>query len=54
MEDTRVTLLALVGLLVVLTILIGSAVLAPAFLALLATILAWANLAYLVAVTLMR
>lgn len=54
MEDTRVTLLALVGLLVALTIIVGSAVLAPSILVLLATLGAWANLTYLVVVTLMR
>lgn len=54
MEDTRTSLLALGALVVVLAILIGSAILAPSFLALLATILAWANLTYLVGVTLMR
>jgi len=53
-ENTRIALLSVGVLVVVLAILIGSAVFAPAFLALLATLLAWANLTYLVALTVMR
>ncbi len=54
MEDIRVTLLALVGLLVALTIIVGSAIFAPSVLVLLATLGAWTNLTYLIGVTLMR
>lgn len=54
MENLRINLAAVGLLVVVLAILIGSAVFAPAFLVLLATILAWANLSYLVVLTFMR
>ncbi|SMH58519.1 sugar tyrosine-protein kinase [Azospirillum agricola] len=54
MEDTRISLMAVGALLVALAIIIGSAVLAPSFLVVLATLGAWANLTYLVAVTLLR
>ncbi|AIB11489.1 sugar tyrosine-protein kinase [Azospirillum brasilense] len=54
MEDTRVTLLALGLLVVALVVILGSVVLSPATLVLLATLGAWVNLTYLVVVTLMR
>ena len=54
MDDTRIALLSLGLLVVVLAIIIGSLVLVPSFTALLATLLAWANLAYLVGITFTR
>lgn len=54
MEDTRVTLMALVLLVVALAVIIGTVVLTPSTTALLATIGAWINLAYLVTITLKR
>ncbi len=54
MEDARVSLMALGALVVALAIIVGSVVLAPSVLVLLATLGAWANLTYLIAVTLMR
>nr|WP_209874097.1 sugar tyrosine-protein kinase [Azospirillum soli] len=54
MEDTRVTLLALGLLVVALVVILGSVVLSPSTLVLLATLGAWINLTYLVAITLKR
>ncbi|MFC5304811.1 sugar tyrosine-protein kinase [Azospirillum picis] len=50
----RVTLMALGLLVVVLLVIVGSVVISPSFTALLATLLAWANLTYLVGITLKR
>jgi hypothetical protein len=54
MEDMRVSLLAVGALVVALAIIASSAIFAPSVLVLLATIGAWANLTYLIGVTLMR
>lgn len=54
MENMRINLAAVGVLVVVLAVLIGSAIAAPAFLVLLATILAWANLTYLVYLSMQR
>ena len=54
MDDTRIALLSLGLLVAVLAVIIGSVVLVPSFTALLATLLAWENLAYLVGITIKR
>lgn len=54
MEDISVTLKALVLLVAVLAILIGTLVTAPQFTVLIVTLLAWANLAWLFRLTLYR
>ncbi|MFP5516137.1 MAG: sugar tyrosine-protein kinase [Alphaproteobacteria bacterium] len=54
MDDTRIALLSVALLVVVLAIIIGSVIFVPSFTALLATLLAWANLAYLVGITIKR
>ncbi|WP_029008106.1 hypothetical protein [Azospirillum halopraeferens] len=54
MEDTRVTLQALALLLAVVVVLVGLVVASPSGLVLLATVGAWANLAWLLGVTIGR
>ncbi|MGQ9367150.1 hypothetical protein [Azospirillum sp. A39] len=54
MEDTRVTLMALGLLVAVLAVLAGFVFAAPSALVLLATVGAWANLAWLLGVTIGR
>ncbi|WP_377810988.1 sugar tyrosine-protein kinase [Azospirillum sp. A29] len=54
MDDNRIALLSLALLVAVLAVIIGSVILVPSFTALLATLLAWANLAYLVGITFKR
>lgn len=54
MEDSRITLLALGLLVVALVVILGSIVLSPSILVLLATVGAWVNLAYLVGITIKR
>jgi len=54
MEDTRVTLLALGLLVVALVVILGSVVLSPSTLVLLATLGAWANLTFLVGLCIKR
>lgn len=51
MEDLGITLKALVLLVVVLAVLVGTLVVSPSALAVLMVVLAWANLAGLVALT---